>query len=191
MKILWTGTDSLMLLDYSKRPLSIKIWFWFFRRAIRILERFVSHHLVNSSLVEKNLLTFKVKKPIEYIETPLKYTKKLPKIPHEGINILYYMPKGFDVKFKKWLYGYDIFLNLQDKIDANWIVVDGSQDLAEIYPIVDFYLRPNRHDGNSRLIRECDIQNIPYYYSTQNPSLGKAIMSIKYHRNYENNLHRS
>ena len=48
--------------------------------------------------------------------------------------------------------------------DVNWIVVDGTQDMAKVYPIVDFYYRPTRHDGSPYMIRECRANNIPYYW---------------------------
>ena len=42
--------------------------------------------------------------------------------------------------------------------------------MEEVFPIIDLYIHPNRHDGYSRLIRECDIQNIPYYWTHENPN---------------------
>jgi hypothetical protein len=61
----------------------------------------------------------------------------------------------------------------------NFIKVDGSQDMSKIYPITDFYLRPNRHDGSSRMIRECEINEIPYYHSTKKPDIFDITVKLK------------
>ena len=62
--------------------------------------------------------------------------------------------------------------------NITWIRVDGKQDMAKIYPIVDFYLRPNRHDGNPYMIKECEANNIPYYWSKENPNIIDAYEAI-------------
>ena len=57
----------------------------------------------------------------------------------------------------------------------NIIEINGNDDMELIYPIIDFYARPNRHDGNPRMIRECQINNIPYYHSYSDPNLTDLI----------------
>lgn len=179
MKILWPGTDSLMLIDYSMRSRKKRVYWWIFRRVIRLLEFFADSHLCNAQNVADNLNQFGVRKPIEFIETPLKYTEKFDKIPHNTFNVLYYFPKGGDQKFLKWLYGYDIYEQLREELPkVNFIVVDGSSDMRDVYPIIDLYIRPNRHDGNSRMVRECEIQNIPYCWSNSNPDINDFRDSI-------------
>jgi hypothetical protein len=37
--------------------------------------------------------------------------------------------------------------------------------MSEIYSIVDAIVRPSRHDGRPRIIEECKINGILYYYS--------------------------
>jgi len=119
---------------------------------------FVAEHLANSIRVAENKKYLVVDPPI--IATKIKKKK------HDGFNVLYYFPSiTKNIKFKKWLYGFDIFEYTREQLfpQLNYIVVDGSQNMTEIYPIVDFYLRPTRHDGHSRMIDECQINNIPYY----------------------------
>ena len=109
---------------------------------------------------------------------------KYPKVEHEGFNILYYWPatrkkKGNRVFFE-WLYGYDVFAELIWLIpQATFVIVDGTKDMKEIYPIVDFYLRPNRHDGYPFMVKECIAQDIPFYWSCKEPDITEAYLSIK------------
>ena len=95
---------------------------------------------------------------------------------HDGFNILLYMPASKNKEFTHWLYGYDIYETLRDALGSrvNWIIVDGSQDMSGIYPIVDFYFRPNRHDGWPYMVQECIKNNIPYYWSKSDPDADKV-----------------
>ena len=183
-KIFWTGTDSLMLIDYSMRRPRKRVYWWLFRRLIRIMDYFIEGHYCDSENIKDNVLTFGTRKWIKVAPDQLKYTEKFPKKEHPVFTILYYLPKGGDVGFRKWLYGYDIFLQVQERFpNLNYIVVDGDDAMRYVYPCVDFYLRPNRHDGASRLRRECEIQDIPYYWTNNwrkaEPSAKDAIESIK------------
>ena len=72
------------------------------------------------------------------------------------------------------------FRNTENTLRDSWIL--GSLSLI-FYPFVDFYLRPNRHDGPSRIRMECDINDIPYYWTQKNPNKEDAINSIK--ENYQ------
>jgi hypothetical protein len=146
-----------------------KIYWWFFRRFIRISEIFIQSHAVISWNLADNLNEFKVRKAIEYIPT-VHSTVKYRKIKHKEFNVLYYIPKGGDRKFIEWLYGYDIFLKVKKHYNhMNFIVVDGTYDMSKIYPITDFYIRCNRHDGPGRIRLECEVNNIPYYWSQKDP----------------------
>jgi len=122
-----------------------------------------------------------IKKKIVVHLDDLKYKNPIPKIPHNRFTILYYWPGDRDnASMWQWIYGYDIYqqirLRLGDKVD--WIVIIANQDMKPIFPIIDFYLRPNRHDGSSRLRRECEIQGIPYYWTRKNPDIKQAIQYI-------------
>ena len=47
-----------------------------------------------------------------------------------------------------------------------FLVVDNSQDMNLIFPIVDCCLLPKRLKGNPRLVSECEINKVPVYYDT-------------------------
>ncbi len=112
----------------------------------------------------------------------MNYPKRYKKKDHAGFNVLFYHPKNKPQRFTDWLYGYDIIwkLIIQPPLkNLSVYEVDGSEDMSEIFPVIDFCVRPNRHDGNPRMIRECEIQGIPYYWTTSNPSFEDLIELIK------------
>ena len=181
MKLFWTGTDTLMLLDLSQRKLLKKPYWLIFRIIVKILDRFcIEGHFTNSELLKRDLQKFGVKKPIEIHQTPLLHSEAYPKIRHDGFNVLYYCPPRSDPKFRDWLYGIDLIRKLKKALpQINFFCADKSLDMAEVYPLMDFYIRPNRHDGNSRMIRECEIQNIAYYWSNENPDYFEMTQAIE------------
>lgn len=184
MKLYWTGTDSLMLIDLSRRSFRKKLVWLLFRIIVKVLDKFyVESHYVDHSLLKDRLKKFKVSKPIVVLSDQIQHKNKYTKKAHSKFNLLYYMPhKTSDTSFWKWVYGYDVYLKIKDNLSGmniNWIEVDGSKDMNKIYPIVDFYLRPNRSDGASRMRQECEIQGIPYYWSQTNPNHQEAIKKIK------------
>lgn len=186
MKLFWTGTDTLMLVDISKRSIRKKVIWFIFRIIIRFLDKFyIESHYIDSLNLKSRLVKFGVTKPIKVFPDKIKYKKKFPKKKHSKFNVLYYFPKKTsDIDFWKWIYGYDIYLKLKKEFkDANFILVDGFQDLEEIYPIVDFYLRPNRSDGASRMRQECEVQDIPYYWTQKDPSFNDAKQKILFYEN--------
>ena len=95
--------------------------------------------------------------------------------------MLYYFPKGKSMKFKGWLYGWDIYFKVRCHFGSRvtWIVVDGSSNMAMVYPRIDFLLRCNRHDGMPMMVRECEINEIPYYWSRENPDIFEIIKQIE------------
>ena len=180
MKLYWTGTDSLMLIDYSMRRPRKRVYWWIFRRLIRIMDHFIEAHYCDAENIKDNLINFGTNKWVTVLPDQLKYTEKFAKEAHPVFTVLYYFPDGGDREFHEWLYGYDIFLKVQEALpDLNYVVVDGSQCMRFVYPHVDFYLRPNRHDGASRMRRECEVQDIPYYWSQTHPDAKVAIDYIK------------
>jgi len=180
MKAFWTGTDSLMLVDFSMRKWYKKPYWIIFRLFARLLNLFVQEHYAVSTLVASHLNDFGFKNVVIH-KDHVWHEKKYPKIEHEGFNVLYCCHTKGDREFNEWLYGRDIYLKLKAELsECNFIEVDGSQDMSKFYPITDFYLRPNRHDGHSRMIEECKINEIPYYHSNQDPSEFEAeILIIK------------
>ena len=183
MKLFWTGTDSLMLIDYSMRSFRKKVYWQLFRIVVRVMELFIEEHYAVSPKVEDNLRRFKFRKKITIRKDYINYLTKYPKVKHKGFNVLYYSPitRG-DISFMEWIYGIDIINVVKQYFygsDVNFIMVDGSDKMGDIFPIIDFYLRPNRHDGASRLIDECEIQEIHYYLSITNPNIDDAIKAIE------------
>jgi len=181
MKWLWTGTDSLMLVDYSMRTFKKKVYWWFFRRFVRIGELFIQEHYCDSELIAQHVREFGTKKPVIVVEDVILHTEKYKKEPHELFTVLYYRPVWKDPKFTSWLYGLDIIdAIIKDKRmeDVKFLSVSGNSNMKYVYPYTDFYLRPNRHDGASRMRRECEIQEIPYYWTQSNPNIEDAIKAI-------------
>lgn len=185
MKCLWSGTDSLMLIDVSRRTWKKKLYWMAFRVLVRLLDVFVECHYADAENIADNLRKFGLNKPIEVKRDHIKHTEKFPKVSHEGFNVIYYAPKStMEKEFVEWLYGLDVI----DKVkryfkfyntDINFIELNGSADMSELFPAVDMYIRPNRHDGASRLRQECEIQEIPYYWTNSNPSVQDAIKAIE------------
>ena len=177
MKVIWTGTDSLLLVKFPKEFGWTKI---FYIIALRILARltdlFGEEHFACGDLVEKNLRRFGMRRSIVQFIHPVKYGK-LRKKEHKGFNVLYFCPKNS--KRNNWIYGYDIFLTLKEALrSVNFIRVDGGYDLKEIYPLTDLYVRPNRHDGHPRMIEECILNEIPYIWTKENPNVEYFVNEI-------------
>lgn len=191
MKLFWQGTDALFLVDYPKALKGKRLYVHSLRIFTRIAERFINAHQVDHELLKQHLIEFGVKKPIEIRKDNLKYSR-LEKIKHDGFNILFHYPINkrpyWNPEFINWLYGYDIHLRLKDELKnkVNWILSSGYMDLSTIYPVVDFLLRPTRHDGSARMVQECRINNIPYYWSQQNPDYEKARLEIEKHLKKQN-----
>ena len=185
MKLLWTGSDVLFatrIIVGRKFPTKPIKYIYFLGCTIfaKIADKFVDEHVVVSYHLIKELGPLKLKKKNEVRENPVNY-EKMDKLPHKGFNLLYYRGIGKNQIFFDWVYGYDIFLQIKQYFGTgiNFIEVNGDQNMAEVYPLIDFYLRPNRHDGNPRMVRECEINNIPYYHSYENPNFIKIVNEIK------------
>jgi len=161
-----------MMHDISKRKLRKKPFWLVLRLVMKFLDRvYVENHFVNAWWIRQELEKAGFKRPIEIMLTPLKYKTPLIKREHEGVNVMYYKPPRKDLKWRDWLYGIDLIEKLKEeyKDKVKFIEVDQSYDMEWVFPDIDLYIRPNRHDGYSRLIRECEIQEIPYYWSHENP----------------------
>ena len=142
----------------------------------RIIEPFIeSHYVVHKDMI-RDLRKFKMKKEIKVLVDPAsvrKYEK------HESFNVLFYLPRTNNQKLTDWIYGADIIQKIIEGFpELCFIRVDGSQDMSNIYPITDFYLRPNRNDGEPRMIMECKLNNIPYYHSRNNPCVEEIFAKI-------------
>jgi len=194
------GTDALTLV--INPPTSNKLWhikLIFYRLKWKILHKIFDNHYIIHERLRVHLLEFGIDpekisvakysnekhtgKRREFTPPELVPCKK---VKHKGFNILYYHPKPVCLggeKYIRWKYGID-YVEYMKVIYSyfNFIRVDGTQNLSEIYPIIDFYLRPSRHDGLPRMNLECEANNIPYYYSEDGKpnrcEIRKAIKNI-------------
>ncbi len=171
----WMGSDALTL--WSVPPGRNRLEIFLHRLKMRLLKPFITRHWVTSSRLVVDLARSKSVLPdkIAIVYWPGRHHQPVRKQPHVGFNILYYDP-GKD-KFKRWVYGIDIIETVQVKLTGvNWVKIDGRQNMAEIFPITDLYLRPSRHDGAPRIIEECRLNNIPVVYSEDGKPLVETIV---------------
>ena len=181
MNLTWTGSDVLYCTKYPKHSKKTKYLYMFGMRIFaKLADIFCQKHIVVSEHLIAELKPLKLKKPIEVRANHVIYPNPVRKIEHKGFNVLYYRGLGANQKFKDWVYGKDIMndVKLLIEYDINIIEVNGKANMAEVYPIIDFMVRPNRHDGNPRMIRECEINNIPYYWSKENPDTIEIMSQI-------------
>lgn len=190
------GSDTLYatrLIGGKKFPTKKSKYLYFLGCTIfaKIADLFVDAHYVVSEHLIEDLKPLKLKKPFKVLVDPPLYTKKFEKKPHKGFNILYYRGLGSNQVFKDWVYGYDIMASIWIRYMWSWqktskhttknvfddagdyiriIEVNGDANMEEIFPIVDAMVRPCNHDGNPRMVMECEKNNIPYYWSKENPN---------------------
>ena len=180
MKILWTGSDVMYMLRYPPfTSIGFKLKIFVMRIMVKLMSPFIQEHYVVSENLKDGLYLFGIKN-VKVDQTILLHINIYDKVKHNGINVYYYLPCGKNnTKFIEWLYGYDIIQYAMIKFpEYNWIRLDGSADMSEVFPIMDFYVRPNRHDGRARLRLECEINKIPYYWSQENPDLEKLCETL-------------
>jgi len=184
MKLMWTGSDVLFCTRYPKHSKKSKYIYMFCLRIFaRIADYFIEGHYVVSEHLRAELEPLKFKKPIKVQANPPIYTKPVKKIPHKVFNILYYRGLGSNQTFQDWVYGHDVMMLVMEIFEDDYIhliEVNGINDMSKIYPFVDFMVRPNRHDGNPRMVMECEINEIPYYCSKSDPNPSEIIRMIKH-----------
>lgn len=183
MKIYFTGSDVFLLNHFPEQEPKTKLpYVIMYREFIRASKRFAEEFWVVHEHLIPELNQFGIREKIKVVPHPLEHTRKYCKFPHKGFNLFYYCPFGEDIEWNKWIYGYDIYLKVKEHFpDINFIESNDWRqfDMAETYPIIDFCLRCNRHDGDARLVRECKIQEIPFYWSYENPDFDEIIKSIE------------
>jgi hypothetical protein len=167
----WCGTDALKLVMYP--PTSNKLWYVriFLHRVFwRVMWRFFTYHYIDSISLGVDLENFGI--PISKIRVIKDNYRWSPRnIPHACTGkfvVLYYSPKSKDSIFKVWLYGLDTILDTKMRFkgdDIEWLKYDGTDDIAPYLRVANVYVRPNRHDGSSVLVRQCEYNNIPVYHT--------------------------
>jgi hypothetical protein len=166
------GTDALKLDTFPPGK-----WIWpirivMERIVMKLIEPLTSEHWIVHERLRKHLLSFGIAdKKIKVVVDPPLYPDPIAKIKHDYFTVLFYCPPGTDNKFTSWKYGLDVYMDALEQLELDssypikFIQVDGTEDMKDIYAITDCYVRPSRHDGEPRMILECKINNIPYYYS--------------------------
>lgn len=157
----WKGTDALTLVAFPPGKLNWYVRIVLRRLKWRLIHRFYKHVVVSQSL-GYYLELFGIKAYDVEPDPPID-VDGIEQIAHKGVNILYYFPGDRGNKyFKRWVYGFDLYVHLQKAFPAvRFYVVNGQCDMRKIYPIIDGYIRPNRHDGEPRMVLECEALGIP------------------------------
>ncbi len=137
----------------------------------RLLKPFISEWWTDAEYLIPFIKAFYPKAKTRVVKDELKYTVKYRKWVHPIFCVMYYYPANeYNKNYCRWVYGKDIIENLIRLFpDFYWIRIDGTNDLSKVFPMVDAYIRPNRHDGTPRLIEECKIQEIPYLHTQHDP----------------------
>jgi hypothetical protein len=177
----YSGSDARWLVNMQPTDLKKIPYILFTRIRQWLLKWIVSEYEVPDKYLTGFILHTHKKAKIVIKPSVLKYTIKVPKKQHSGFNIMYYYPLNeYNRKYCQWVYGKDIIDRLKKHYGNKviWIKVDGTYDLNYVFPVIDFYVRPNRHDGDGRLGRECKIQDIPIYWSQCNPNFNDIVRHI-------------
>lgn len=179
----FVGTDAYLMNRFMPyMGLTWKIKTIINRFIHKILDLFASEIIVDDMYLSNHLIAAGFKSPIREVRDPVKYKEPVYKCKHSGFNIIYYDPSEFKKNKKtiRWLYGVDIIEELKNHFtNVNWIKINGKANMKDMYQIADFYVRPNRNDGASRMVQECQINNIPYYHSQSNPNILSIIKQIE------------
>ena len=169
----WLGSDALKLVKYPPGKWTWKIRIFMERVLWKLFEFLIDEHRIVHPRLSKYLIDFGIpeKKITVKPMLPLCYycVNSCSKIKHDGINIAYYYPgdRG-NRKFKRHTYGLDIIEQIISMFpQVNWIHLDGKKNICVVYPILDAYIRPSRHDGLPRIILECLALDIPYYWGEE------------------------
>jgi hypothetical protein len=184
MKLIFTGSDVQLLNEFPKQLSNKKLpYVLFYREWVRQSLRFVEEIWVVHEHLIPELNKFGITEKIKIVGHPVEHNEKYPKVKHRGFNVLYYCPDSEDQEWNDWIYGWDMFnkvtIHYQFNKDINFIFSYGEHDMRETYPITDFLLRCNNHDGDARMVQEAKIQDIPYYWSWENPNFEMIIKSIE------------
>lgn len=168
----WMGTDALTMWFFppGKNFLMVILH----RIKMLLLEPFIYQHWVTGSRLIKSLdkVWFIKSNKVKVVYWPGNILRVSEKQKHDTFNILYYHPKNSG-KFENWVYGIDVIEGLKERLSqVNWMRVDGNQDMRKIYPVIDLYIRPSRHDGAPRINLECQENGIPVLFSEDgNPTV--------------------
>jgi hypothetical protein len=180
MKLYFTGSDVLLLHHYPGRK---RVYVWLYRQFVKLSKFCTEEYWVVHEHLVPELNRFGITEKISVVQHPYNMTV-YPKKKHDSFNILYYCPMSEkDKNLNEWIYGVDIWERVKHWYKGDrkvcFIEVDGAQDMSEIWPVTDFLLRCNRHDGGARMVDEAKINNVSYYWSYENPDFNEIIKIIE------------
>jgi len=175
---MWDGTDVLKMLIYPPGDFLWHVRIFFERIFWHLADNIIWRHIVVSEnlrdeLIEAGFDESKIRvRHDPYLgdltpsETNPYIPKHVEKVKHDSFNVAYFRPRARrNQRFKDWVYGVDRIERLKSSCPTfNWIELDGTQDMNEVYRTMDLYIRLNRHDGLPRMIEECKYHNIPYIW---------------------------
>ena len=161
----WVGTDVWLLWAFPKGRGKLSVLKH--RLKYHLTKFFVSENWVTSERLKDEFVSCGGKRDSVKYHIRGMLTEKVQKKAHDLVNIAYYWPSDSG-EFQRYIYGLDLIEKLELMFPypiVNWIPLDGKFTMREVYSIVDAMIRPSRHDGRPRIIEECKINSIPYYYS--------------------------
>lgn len=166
----WVGTDVLLLHKFP--PGRGKLSVLAHRLKSKLIGLFVHCEWANGEHLVAELKSLGIQAiDIRWIGVFEKWEKIPPEYPRGWFTIAYYHPR--DDVFSRWVYGIDIIEDLKKLFMFSyfrWIRLDGTKIMKEVMPEVDLYLRPNRHDGYSHIVQECEYNGIPVIWTWEEKS---------------------
>ncbi len=173
----WVGSDVLLLHEFP--PGRGKLSVFRHRLLYHLTKLFVTENWITAERLRDEFEACGGKKAFVRYHIEGMLMKKVVKIKHEGVNVAWYVTNSS--KSARWKYGVDLVEELMLRFyDVNWIKLDGTLDMREVFPYLDAYIRPSRHDGRPRLVIECQTQGIPYYWSENGePDLDEMFEFVK------------
>jgi len=187
----WKGTDTLKLVMYP--PTKQKLWYvriWLERQIWKLTEWMIREHWVDHDCLIENLEKFGIDtNKIKVVSDPI-WTDKVHREDHEKFTVMFYRPRAGNQYFKDWLYGWDVIKKIMMN-NSHWQFYRIDQHTSKFTVILllqttDIYIRPNRHDGRSRLAEFCKQNGIPvfhsrkHYFNTENTKR-QLMAEIEYH----------
>lgn len=169
----WVGTDVLLLHRFP--PGRGKLSTIKHRLEDQLVNQLVHEHWINGERIRDEFMAVTRRRNVKEIHW-LGNNFFANKVKHDTINVAYYHPRNDE--YSRWVYGIDIIEKViadSDETIFNFIKLDGRRAMSQVYPILDAYIRPTRHDGWPRMIHECQMNNIPFYWSMESLPTNKFV----------------
>ena len=178
MILKWTGSDVYYMHTFPKQwPL----YKWPYILALRlfayIADRYIiqRHQVVSEHLIHELRMAIGATKPVEVQPNDFAHGK-VNRAKEKIFYVAYYIPIShlqWRREWYSWLYGIDLIVKLMKELrpmNIHFLPIYFSNGVYAGLKYADVYIRPNRHDGNSRLVRAFQYNDIPVWYSVENPN---------------------